>query len=142
MSSIEEIFNNGIGYNDRLIVKNELLTDVEVLNRYQKNGIIDLLYCRLLINMFDFQKDSYVIIKFDDDENYEEYGVNYGVDNNYFTVIYAKDKDCADDLWRQALLNNDLDDLLNSIKKDELKKSAYRKKRIIMKKELNICLKY
>ena len=70
MSSIEEIFNNGIGYNDRLIVKNELLTDVEVLNRYQKNGIIDLLYCRLLINMFDFQKYSYVIIKFDDDENY------------------------------------------------------------------------
>ena len=59
MSSIEEIFNNSIGYNDRIIVKNELLTDVEVLNRYQKNGIIDLLYCRLLINMFDFQLMHY-----------------------------------------------------------------------------------
>lgn len=46
--SILEIYDNNIGYNDRYIIKEELLTDVELIDRYQKKGDIDLLYCRLL----------------------------------------------------------------------------------------------
>ena len=140
--SSKEIFENCIGYNDRLTVKNELLEEVELLNRYKKSGDvnlltenIDLLYCRLLKDNFGYKKDSYVIIEFEDDEDMEEYGVNYGVSNNHFTVIYAKNKEYADELWKNAI-DNGLDNYLKNIKKDKSKKDFYHQKTIFIKKEL------
>lgn len=144
-----EIFENGIGYNDRLTVKNELLEEVEILNRYKKSGDvnlltvnIDLLYCRLLKDNFGYKKDSYVIIEFEDDEDLEEYGVNYGVSNNHFTVVYAKNKEFADELWNHVI-NNGLDNFCELLKKDKSKKNFYHQNRIFIKKELKtIYLKY
>ena len=141
--SSKEIFENCIGYNDRLTFKNELLEEVELLNRYKKSGDvnlltenIDLLYCRLLKDNFGYKKDSYVIIEFEDDEDMEEYGVNYGVSNNHFTVIYAKNKEFADELWKHVI-DNRLDNYLKDIKKDKSKKDFYHQKTIFIKKELN-----
>ena len=130
-----EIFNNNIGYNDRTTIKNELLTEVELLDRYHKNGEFDLLCCRLLEDKFGFQKDSYVIIEFEDDEDCETYGVNYGVENNYFRVIYAKNKEFADELWKEAIEHR-LNHFLEWIKKEKSKKDFYCSKTIFIKKEL------
>jgi hypothetical protein len=137
--SILEIYDNRIGYNDRYIIKEELLRDVELLDRYQKKGDIDLLYCRLLTDNFGFQKDSYVIIEFKDDDDWEEYGINYGISNNYFQVVYAKNKDFADDLWKHSI-DKGLDDFLELIRKDESIKDFYNYsvKNIFMEKELKI----
>jgi hypothetical protein len=153
MSILEtETYDNNIGYNDRCIIKEELLTDVELIDRYQKKGDIDLLYCRLLTDNFGFQKDSYVIIEFKDDDDLEDYGINYGVNDNYFKVVYAKNKDFADDLWKHSI-DKGLDDFLELIHKNrinyysiktkdqEIKEfyfSNYSVKNIIMKKELKI----
>lgn len=144
-----EIFENCIGYNDRLTVKNELLEEVELLNRHKKTGDvnlltvdIDLLYCGLLKDNFGYKKDSYVIIEFEDDEDLEEYGVNYGVSNNYFTVVYAKNKELADELWNHAI-NNGLDNFCKLLKKDKSKKDLYHQNTIFIKKEFKtVYLKY
>jgi hypothetical protein len=106
--SMLEVFENNICVNDRNIIKNELLKNVELLDRCTKSNIVDLLYCRLLNTDFGFKEGSYVIIEFGDDEDDIMYEVNYGVWNNYFRVIYADNKDFTDDLWKN-IINNDLD---------------------------------
>jgi hypothetical protein len=138
MSSLE-VFENNICVNDRNIIKNELLKNVELLDRCTKSNIVDLLYCRLLNTDFGFKEGSYVIIEFGDDEDDIMYEVNYGVWNNYFRVIYADNKDFTDDLWKN-IINNDLD--LDDFYKKNKSKKVFIMKTIIMKKELNICLNY
>jgi hypothetical protein len=134
-----EVFENNICVNDRNIIKNELLKNVELLDRCTKSDNVDLLYCRLLNTDFGFKEGSYVIIEFGDDEDNIMYGVNYGVWNNYFRVIYADNKDFTDDLWKN-IINNDLD--LDDFYKKNKSKKVFIMKTIIMKKELNICLNY
>ena len=138
MSSLE-VFENNICLNDRNIIKNELLNNVELLDRCTKSNIVDLLYCLLLNTDFGFKEGSYVIIEFGDDEDDIMYEVNYGVWNNYFRVIYADNKDFTDDLWKN-IINNDLD--LDDFYKKNKSKKVFIMKTIIMKKELNICLNY
>lgn len=67
------------------------------------------------------------------------YGVNYGVKNNYFRVIYAEYKNFTDDLWKN-IINSDLD--LDDFYKKNKSKKVFIMKNIFIKKELNICLEY
>jgi len=88
-------------FSQRYDLKKHLLETIEIIDRFEKYSV-DIIFCCLLKDMFGFEKDSYIIIYFPDDE-----GCINGnfIDNNEFKIIYAKEniknKELAYDLFTQ-----------------------------------------
>ena len=70
-SNMELLDNNGDRYfiklDDRLFdneLKNNVLTDMEIEDRFDEWDGADIIFCRIINNKFGFEKDSYIIIHF------------------------------------------------------------------------------
>jgi hypothetical protein len=104
-SNMELLDNNCDKYfikvlNDSLFdneLKNNVLTDMEIEDRFNEWDGADIIFCRIINNKFGFEKDSYIIIHFFD---YDENNVA-----NYFTIYYTKgdikNKELAADIFKE-----------------------------------------
>ena len=103
-----------IKYNEREDIKTKLLTNVEVIDKcytsifYYKGE--DIIFCRLLKDMFGLKKDDYILFVFADDKDFyteEDDEDDYeGCDE--FDILYLKNKDQLNDFE----INNNLWELL------------------------------
>ena len=108
--------NNYIKYNEREAIKTKLLTNVEVIDKcytsifYYKGE--DIIFCRLLKDMFGLKKDDYMLFVFADDKDfYTEEDEGYE-DCDVFEILYLKNKDqlnnfeINNNLWKQKIWDN------------------------------------
>jgi hypothetical protein len=130
-----------IKYNEREAIKTKLLNDyVEVIDKCNSSTSYckgeDIIFCRLLKNIFGFKKDDYIILLFADDKDfYEEDECYDGCD--VFDILYIKNKEQLSDfennnnLWKQKKWNNPKNN-----------KNYYNVKRINIKIKCKLVLEY
>ena len=93
-------------------------------DRFNESDDVDIIFCRIINNKFGFEKDSYIIIHFTEQDEYEK---------KYFTIYYTKDiknKELATDLFGEKpfCFTN--------------KKINYREKTIFIEPKVRIFYKY
>jgi len=118
---------NDILFDDKL--KNNVLTDMEIEDRFKEWDGADIIFCRIINNKFGFEKDSYIIIHFFDYDDYDGDDIA-----NYFNIYYTKgdikNKELAADLFKEknwSYSNGKLN---------------YREKAIFIKPKIRIFYKY
>jgi hypothetical protein len=79
----------------------DILKYMYVIDREKEYGNYDIIFCRLLKDMFGLEKDSFILLNFpDSDENIDTGRVDY----NYFEILYLhnnKNKDLTEKLFKQ-----------------------------------------
>jgi len=101
-SNMEILDNHGDEYIIKLsdnfldnYLKKNVLTDMEIEDRFNEWDDVDIIFCRVVNDKFGFEKDSYIIIHFI--EQYDD-------EIKYFTIYYTKDvknKELAADLFKE-----------------------------------------
>ena len=78
-----------------------ILKNMEVIDRDELYGDYEIIFCRLQKDMFGLEKDSYIILNFQDSEENIDTGC---VDYDSFQILYLddnKNKDLTEKLFKQ-----------------------------------------
>ena len=99
-------------------LKEQLLKDIEIIDRYNHDNVVDVIFCRLKYDMFGLKADNYVIFYFPDEEdgycNFYYYISGDEIIIEYLMKQDVNNKELSYNLWKQKK------DLYNGIEVEEI----------------------
>jgi len=98
-------------------LKEQLLKDIEIIDIYNHDNVVDVIFCRLKYDMFGLKADNYVIIYYPDEDGYCNFDYYISGDEIIIEYLMKQDvnnKELSYNLWKQKK------DLYNGIEVEEI----------------------